>query len=217
MNLANRQTLDDNDSDTIRTRCFFTKEGSGTGIEKDFFRIVSSNSEAASPADCFGNQYPPSEFVLHVSSGKRLVPSKAMASSPQFLDFTRFSLSSRLEKEIERSREILELELDDDELQIPYAEETWLRAVEFLRLQAKWFMENTSDSVFETPHILPGPDGSIDLHWEYLEYELLINIPVDPQIMAGFYGDNYGDISIKGKFDPNTINDGLLPWLTKTK
>lgn len=124
--------------------------------------------------------------------------------------------STPLDEIIEASRVILELELDEDEGQAPYAEETWTRAVEFLKRNAKWVWD-TFSRVVDLPEILPGPDGSIDLHWDYPTYEMLINIPADPMAKAGFYGDDRGEMSIKGKFDSNTFNHGLLLWLARVK
>ena len=123
---------------------------------------------------------------------------------------------SPLDEIIGASRAILELELDEDEAQAGYAEETWTRAVEFLRRNAKWVWD-TCSRVVDLPEILPGPDGSIDLHWDYPTYEMLINIPADPNAKAGFYGDDRGEMSIKGKFDSNTFNHGLLLWLARVK
>lgn len=121
-----------------------------------------------------------------------------------------------LDEIIEASRAILELEPDEDEVQAPYAEETWTRAVEFLRRNAKWVWD-TFSRVMDLPEILPGPDGSIDLHWDYPGYEMLINVPADPTNKAGFYGDDRGEIQIKGTFDPGSHNHGLLLWLARAK
>ncbi len=41
-------------------------------------------------------------------------------------------------------------------------------------------------SILDAPNILPGPDNSIDLHWDYPKYEILINIPADPMAEASF-------------------------------
>ena len=121
-----------------------------------------------------------------------------------------------LQQAIEDSRTILELELDPDNGDIACSEQTWKRAVEFLRRNAKWVWD-TCSRVVDLPEILPGPDGSIDLHWDYPTYEMLINIPADPNAKAGFYGDDRGEMSIKGKFDSNTFNHGLLLWLARVK
>jgi len=126
------------------------------------------------------------------------------------------SIPAHLRRVIEASRAILDLEVDDEEARTPYAEETWKRAGEFLKRYAIW-LGDTRGVVLDAPDILPGPDGSIDLHWDYPGYEMLINIPADATTEAGFYGDDRAGTSIKGKFDANTINDGLLLWLTKSK
>ena len=117
---------------------------------------------------------------------------------------------------IEASHAILELELDEDEAQAPYAEETWTRAVAFVRRNAQWVWD-TFSRVVDLPEILPGPDGSIDLHWDYPAYEMLINIPADPANKAGFYGDDRGENHIKGSFDPRTHDYGPFLWLATTK
>lgn len=117
---------------------------------------------------------------------------------------------------IDASRRILELEPDDELGEIGYAEETWLRAVEFLRKYSERLW-NSAEHVLDAPKILPGPDGSIDIHWDEPNYEILINIPADPTVEAGFYGDDRGAISMKGTFDANTLNHGLHLWLMGAK
>lgn len=64
------------------------------------------------------------------------------------------------------------------------------------------------------PYISPGPDGSVDLHWEHGGRGLLINIPADDG-RATFYGDGKGMITIRGNFDPSTCYEGLIKWLSK--
>jgi len=63
------------------------------------------------------------------------------------------------------------------------------------------------------PAILPGPDGSIDLHWKTEKYELLINIPGDLNAPASFYGDNYSTLKLEGTFDLKQLNFILIDWL----
>lgn len=121
---------------------------------------------------------------------------------------------SSLNEIIEASRAILEL--DEDEPQAPHREETWTRAVEFLRRNTKWVWD-TLNRVVDLPEILPGPDGSIDLHWNYPGYEMLINIPADPTNKAEFYGDDRGEGQIKGSFDPGCPNHELFLWLARAK
>jgi len=117
---------------------------------------------------------------------------------------------------IAESRSLLELEPDADSPHTPPSEGTWKRAVEFLAKNAQWVLDSLGHIV-DAPEILPGPHGSIDLDWDYPSYEVLINIPTDPQAKAGFYGDDRGEIAIKGAFDPSAFNVGLLLWLARTK
>ncbi len=122
---------------------------------------------------------------------------------------------AHIRDEIEASREILTLREDpEDPSSAAYTEQVWTRAVQFLAKNAKWLWDACGKRM-DAPAIVPGPNGSIDIHWDYPSYELLINIPVDAQTMAGFYGDDRGSVSIKGKFDPRTFNHGFLLWLTK--
>ena len=103
----------------------------------------------------------------------------------------------------------------DDHGEAGYSEETWNRAVEFLTKNAKWLWDSFG-RVIDAPRILPGPDGSIDIHWDHPSFEILINIPADPGAKAGFYGDDRGEIAIKGSIDPSRFNHhGLLLWMAE--
>ena len=86
-----------------------------------------------------------------------------------------------------------------------------------LALQLFWLCIQRRDGLVATypptPRIASGPDASIDLHWKQKEWELLVNIPKDDSQMAVFYGDDYGSSKIKGSFDPETINLGIVNWL----
>lgn len=117
-----------------------------------------------------------------------------------------------LQEEIARSREILTWGEDwDGEGSIGYEEETWKRATDFLSFHAQELAR--SGVVLPTPRILPGPNGSIDLHWEIGEHELLLNVPQRGQL-AGFYGEVTGSNSLKGKLDLDSSAVGLFLWLT---
>lgn len=123
-----------------------------------------------------------------------------------------------LETAIEESRKLLSLEKDwDGEGSPPVETETWERAIAFLRKHAR-FLVNCASHDVPIPEILPGPQGSIDIHWESNDLELLVNIPADPEKPAGFYGDDkvYRSV-IKGSFDDRYINLGLIQWLIKEK
>ncbi len=118
-----------------------------------------------------------------------------------------------LKAEIERAGNILSLQEDwDGEGSIAYSKDTLDRAVKFLASHSD-FLWKKCGLYPPVPTIGPGPEGSIDLHWRRGSWELLVNIPSDPNEMAVFYGDNYGVQKIKGSFDPNTVNVGLAAWL----
>lgn len=120
---------------------------------------------------------------------------------------------TKIREEIERSRVVLELRENWDDAGSPaIREDTWRRAVDFLVRLAAHVYEEFGKPI-DVPDICPGPGGSVDLHWDRPEYELLVNISANPDAMAGFYGDDRGSISIKGKLDPDRVNDGLVLWL----
>ena len=119
----------------------------------------------------------------------------------------------QLEEEIERSRLILALEDNwDGEGSTAYAEDTIERATSFLTRHVDWVWRWCGVEA-PIPKIGPGPDGSIDLFWKQSSWELLVNIPANPDQMATFYGDNYGAQKIKGSFDPKKVTFGIATWL----
>lgn len=116
---------------------------------------------------------------------------------------------------IQDSRWILALEENwDGEGAIPYSEDTFKQATAFLRNYAIHSLKRFGTAI-AAPRILPGPDGSIDLHWKRHGHELLVNIPASSEQLASFYGDDFGSAQIKGTFDVGTYNLGLLGWLTE--
>ncbi|MCH7702483.1 MAG: hypothetical protein IID37_12430 [Planctomycetes bacterium] len=123
----------------------------------------------------------------------------------------------RIQPAIESSRYLLQLEDDwDTEGSPAITEATWTRAVEWLNNHAVQIWRSHGIEI-DPPDIGPGPDGSIDLHWDFPEYELLINFPTDPDAMADCYGDDRGAIRFKATFDPKTTNEGVLLWLKNAK
>jgi hypothetical protein len=100
----------------------------------------------------------------------------------------------------------------DDEGSLPVAEATWKVATSFLRRQADVYWKHHS-AVIPIPHIMPGSDGSVDIHWKTGRFELLVNISSDPEFRAGFYGDDYGRSKIKGTFDP-VSESAYLPLIS---
>lgn len=121
----------------------------------------------------------------------------------------------RIREAILQSREMLDLPDDwDEDGAKQIGEDTWRRAAAFLTRYAERVWDR-SGRVFDVPDITPSVDGSVDIHWDKPGYELLIAIPPDGGAMASFYGDNRGRGFIKGEFDVNDLNEGLIEWLTK--
>ena len=67
----------------------------------------------------------------------------------------------------------------------------------------------------EAPRILPGPDGSIDIHWRINGHELLVNFPADENAQATYYGDNKIGGIIKGTLNSSARNEWLMMWLAE--
>lgn len=125
------------------------------------------------------------------------------------------SQNDALAREVERSRSILDLGDDwDGEGSVGYLEETWLRAVEFLRCGAQALVESLRIEL-PPPRIAPGPEGGIDLHWEWTGRELLVSVPAESAENLTFYGDDgSGNEAIRGEVSPCNRNLWLMVWLT---
>ncbi|HMF30462.1 MAG TPA: hypothetical protein VKK79_03565 [Candidatus Lokiarchaeia archaeon] len=115
---------------------------------------------------------------------------------------------------IEQSRDkILSLEENwDGEGAKGYLQETWERAAEFAK-KVSYFLWKQTQKLIATPMILPGPDGSIDVHWKSSKFDLLVNLPEDVAEPATFSGDDYAQNVIKGTFEIDKMSQGLLYWL----
>jgi hypothetical protein len=107
------------------------------------------------------------------------------------------------------SSDILGLQDDSGDF-VPYSRETLNRAIDFLRRHMKFAVRFGLEIPF--PKLLPGPTGSIDVHWKNEKKELLVNIPVDPKAPSLFYGDDYGKSSIKGSLDTASVQLPVLTW-----
>jgi hypothetical protein len=72
---------------------------------------------------------------------------------------------------------------------------------------------------FDPPEIMPGPNGSMDLHWKTDARELLINVPPRSEETISYYGDDRAEDTenaIRGKnieSSPNT--EWIFLWLTQ--
>jgi len=118
-----------------------------------------------------------------------------------------------IDRILESSRTILELEDDwDEQGASAYSESTWQRMCGFLRRQAA-LAQQIAGRDLPLPDILPGPKGSVDLHWKSPELELLVNIPAEASQAATFYGDDYGVQTVKGSLNPEMPAPGLVLWL----
>ena len=118
-----------------------------------------------------------------------------------------------LETAIEESKKLLELQPDWDEAGAPAIERTtWERATELLRSVSE-MARQIGGTIIQAPRILPGPGGSIDLHWRTTRHELLVNVPADSNRACDFYGDNYGRFSLKGTFHPDEATPSLMMLL----
>jgi hypothetical protein len=124
-----------------------------------------------------------------------------------------------LREAIEKSRYILELRDNwDDAGSIGYSESTWNRAQSFLMRNALklWRAHKMR---FDAPRILPGPEGSIDLHWKTADRELLINVPARARESIAYYGDDIREgteNAIRGKdLESSTDGEWIFLWLMK--
>jgi hypothetical protein len=125
-------------------------------------------------------------------------------------------VSSDLRNTIAESSRLLELTDDwDGEGSLGYSEKTRNKAIKFLEENAINFHQNTGTWI-TAPDICPGPNGSIDLLWKLEDRRLLINIPVGENNLAGYYGDNSQNGTVrKGKLNLTEKNEEILIWLMK--
>jgi hypothetical protein len=123
------------------------------------------------------------------------------------------ALDESIEKAIETSKNILSLEDNWDEDGSPgYVKTTWARATEFIKQTAISYWKANGTWVV-APRILPGPEGSIDIHWKTSSKELLINIPSNNEVPAGYFGSGGSTDTVKGKLDTSSQNLWVLMWL----
>jgi hypothetical protein len=110
------------------------------------------------------------------------------------------------------SESLLQFRDDSDEGFVPYSKETLDRAIGFLKRYVSSAVKICETSV-PIPRLLPGPSGSIDIHWKNDSRELVVNIPADNKARALFYGDDFGSLCIKGSLDKPLAFYMIQMWL----
>jgi len=110
---------------------------------------------------------------------------------------------------------LLELPEDFDQEGSPgYSAETWRRAIGFLLSLAGALHERDAIAL-PRPKILPAGAGSIDLHWKSSQYELLVNVPANPQLPVEYYGDNArGQMPIESHCPATAPDRKLVAWVS---
>jgi len=113
---------------------------------------------------------------------------------------------------VNRSRWIMEIEPDPDgDGPLPSAPAVWERAMRFVLQVSREYQQRVGTPP-PTPHIHPGPNGSIDLEWLHGQRRFYLNVPTDDSPMA-YYGDDRGGNTIEGTTTSNSSNYWLLAWL----
>lgn len=117
----------------------------------------------------------------------------------------------KLYEEIDKSKYILKLEDNFDDNGSPsYNYETWVRATNFTEKFMKFLIIDNSKKDIEIPHIYHGPEGTIDILLKNENLRLLINIPINQEQPATFYGDDFKLRKLKGSFDTNDSDFSYL-------
>lgn len=96
-----------------------------------------------------------------------------------------------------------------------YTQSTLARAQDFLVANSIRLWQ-ACRAVVDAPRVLPGPDGSIDLHWQIGDRELLLNVPADQDAPATYFGDSPMGEVVKGSLClPNSLSScdsSIQPW-----
>lgn len=116
---------------------------------------------------------------------------------------------------VDQAREILSWDDDwDGEGSPRYEEETLQRATHFLLDGVRQLTAECSVSV-HVPRILPGPDGSIDIHWQLHDRQMLLNIPASVDEPVEYFGQKESGGSIKGNFYLSDPDLEPLTWVKR--
>jgi hypothetical protein len=113
-------------------------------------------------------------------------------------------------------KRLLALEDDwDGEGSPRYAPETLDRVERFL-VTYLHYCSHRYGVVVPVPQLRPGPEGSVDIHWEERSYELLLEFPADGPL-ASYSGENVRGEEIEGLIDVTAfpVASGLVLWLSQ--
>lgn len=122
--------------------------------------------------------------------------------------------AAEIEAALEQARAMLDWPDNwDGEGSMAYSEAVWRRASDFLTDATRQLWARHQRTI-PVPDIEPGPQGSIDFHWQVDGREMLLNLPAEPAEMVDFYGDTSAGESVKGRAHTSTVGPWLLAWLT---
>jgi hypothetical protein len=161
-----------------------------------------------------GNWYPNAGKNKHgFRREKKRDPGPLPREEAELKNFAAISEYLTTYKAIERSRYIEQLRDNwNDEGAAGYTRLTWRRTAWFVAVQAK-AARDASVSI-GAPTIAPADHGSIDIHWQTSDRNLLINVPADAQRPATYYGASRGGETTSGLLDTQTARLDLLLWLS---
>lgn len=193
--------------------CWIESDDATTSIQG----TVAGWQEIGNPSDTEHVKKPEKEDIRLELKKKSLRVARSLGGgSAQESTSGKLEVSAALNSSIEKSLRLVQLGDNWDSEGSPgYSFATWSRAVAFLIRNAQRLWQVHSVWV-NPPAILPGPDGSIDLHWRTPLKEMLVNVPANSNEPIAYYGDDYSSNSIKGEIDTLAENGWLiLHWLIR--
>lgn len=122
--------------------------------------------------------------------------------------------SYKVRELIKKSKSLLKLKDNwDGEGSSAISNKTWRRATNFIMQLAMSYYDFVN-SCIDVPEILPGPDDTIDILWDFDKYELLLNVPSDINKPMSFFGlDKVSNRNIKLVEDKH-FDKHLVLWLS---
>ncbi len=103
-----------------------------------------------------------------------------------------------LAQSIRQSRWMLELEPDwDGQGSPPYSSDTWDRAATLLLTGAVDYLGHHHQTI-PIPAFDNGPEGSIDIFWDFPDGQVLLNVPAELDSPVRYYGHSSLGFEIRG-------------------